>query len=98
MLDPALGNESQCGFEDGQRLQAEKVELQQTGALDPFHVELRHRHRRARIAIERHQRVEPAIADHDAGGMGRGMAVEPSSFQRHVEQLLDRRILVAGGA
>ena len=37
----------------GQRLQAQKVELHEARRLNPFHVELRDRHFRARIAVER---------------------------------------------
>ena len=38
-----------------ERLQTEKVEFDQPRQFDPFHVELRHRHVGARVAVERHQ-------------------------------------------
>ena len=41
--------------DDGQRLEPQEVELNEAGGLDPFHVELRRRQRRARIAIKRHE-------------------------------------------
>jgi hypothetical protein len=45
-------------LDDGQRLEAEKVELHQTRRFHPFHVELRRRHVRARVAVKRHQLIE----------------------------------------
>ena len=54
-LDAALGDEIDRDLEHRQRLQAEEVELDQTGLLHPFHVELGDRHVRARIAVHRHQ-------------------------------------------
>ena len=41
----------------GQGLQAQEVELDQARLLDPLHVELGDRQRRARVAVERHQLV-----------------------------------------
>jgi len=64
-------------LDDGQRLQPQKVELHQPRLFHPFHVELRGGHVRARIAIDRHQLVKRAIADHHARGMGRGIAQQP---------------------
>jgi hypothetical protein len=72
-VDSAPRYEINRPLEHGQRLQAQKVELHQPGRLDPFHVELGRRHRRFRIAVERHQLGQRPIADDDAGGMGRGV-------------------------
>ena len=47
-VDAALLEQLHRDVEHGQRLQAEKVELHQPGLLDPFHVELGHRHVGAR--------------------------------------------------
>ena len=52
---------------------------------------------RFRIAIERHQLGQRPVADHDAGGMGRGVAVQPFELLRDVEGALDHRIAVALG-
>ena len=82
-------------IEDGQRLQPEEVELHQPRLLDPFHVELGDLHARARIAIERHQLVERPVADDDAGGMGRGVAIEALELLGDGEQPLDHRVLLA---
>ena len=45
----------------------------------------------ARIAVERHQLLERPVADDDAGGMGRGMAVQALELQADLQQLRDRR-------
>ena len=79
---PRAFSSSTARCEHGQRLQAEEVELHQAGLLDPFHVELGRRQVGARIAVERHQLVERPVADHDAGGVGRGVAVEAFELQR----------------
>ncbi len=63
-------------------MRPEKVELHQARLLHPFHVELGHRHVRFRIAIERHQFGERTVADHDAGGVGRGMARQALELAR----------------
>ena len=80
-----------------QRLQAEEVELHQPRLLDPLHVELGDRHVGLRIAIERHQLRQRPVADHDAGGVRRGVAVEAFELLRDVEGALDHRIAVALG-
>ena len=84
-------------IEHGERLEAEKVELHQSRRLDPFHVELRHRHQRFRIAIERHQFGQGALADDDAGGMRGGVAVQAFELLRDVEGAPRDRIAVALG-
>ena len=60
-----------AGFlQDRKRLEAKKVELHEPGAFAIFHVELRHRHIRARIAIKRDELRQGPIADYHAGSMG----------------------------
>ena len=78
-------------LDHGEGFQAEEVELHQARRLDPFHVELggRQRFLAVGIAVERHELVERPVADHDAGGMGRGVAVEALELQRQVDQPLD---------
>ena len=94
-LDAALLQQLAGERQHGERLEAEEVELHQPGLLDVLHVELRRRQGGARIAVERHQLVERAVADDDAGGVGRGVAVEAFELLRDVDQARDRRILVA---
>jgi hypothetical protein len=79
-------------FEHRQRLEAEEVELHQPGRLDIFHVELGDRHVRARIAVERDQLVERPVADHHAGGVGRGVARQALQLHRQVEQPAHLRV------
>ncbi len=93
MSMPRRRTSSDGKVEHGQRLQAEEVELHQPGLLDPLHVELGDRHARARIAVERHQLVERPVADDDAGGMGRGVAVEALRASGDVEQPVDHRLV-----
>ena len=72
-------------IEHGERLQAEEVELHQSRGFDPFHVELGHRHQRFRIAVERHELGQRPVADDDAGGVRRGMAVQAFELLRDIE-------------
>ena len=88
----AASSSSHRGLQHRQRLQAEEVELHQARLLDPFHVELGDRHVGLRIAVERHQLRQRPVADHDAGGVRRGVAVEPFELQRDVEGALDDRL------
>ena len=79
-----------------QRLEAEEVELHEARLLHPFHVELGDRHVGARIAVERHEFGQRPVADDDAGGVRRGVAVEAFELQRDVEHAADTRVLLAG--
>ena len=88
LLDQPLGQRQQR-----ERGQAEKIELDQARLLDVLHVELGHRHVGARIAVERHQLVERAVADHHAGGVGRGVARQALELLRDVDQALDLLVL-----
>ena len=93
-LDAAAADQLHRRLQHGQRLQAEEVELHQPGLLDIFHVELGDRHVRARIAVHRHQFRQRPVADDDAGGVRRSVAVEPFQLLRHVEQRLDDRLFL----
>ena len=96
-LDAALLQQPHRGLQHRQRLQPEEVEFDEAGLLDPFHVELGHRHVGFRIAVHRHELGQRPVADHDAGGVGRGVAVKPFELERDVEGALDDRIAVALG-
>ena len=93
-LDAAPADQPHRGLQHRQRLQAEEVELDQPGLLDQLHVELGDRHVGARIAVHRHEFRQRPVADDDAGGVRRGVAVEPFQLLRHVEQRLDDRLLL----
>ena len=95
-LDPLAPDEIDSGAQHGQGLQAEEVELHEAGLLHPFHVELGHAHAGLRVAVERHQLLQWPVADHDAGGMGRGVPVQAFELLRDVEHALDDRLLVDG--
>ena len=94
-VDVALLQQLDRDVEHRQRLQAEEVEFHETRGLDPFHVELGHRHVGFGIAIERHQFAQGAIADHDAGGMGGGVPGQAFEALRDVEGARHHRVLVA---
>ena len=96
-VDAAALDELHRRLEHRQCLQAEEVELHEARGLDPFHVELGHRHQRFRIAIERHELRQRALADDDAGGMGGGVAMQPLELLRDVEGALDHGLGVARG-
>ncbi len=93
--DPARFQQFEAPRQHGQGLEPEKIEFDQTGELDPFHVELGRRHVGARIAIERHQFGQRPVADHHARRMGRGVAVEPFELQRDLDQPRHRFVAVA---
>ena len=85
-LHALFGEQTPALFQYRQRLEAEEVELHQPRRLDIFHVELSHRHVRPRVAVERNQLVERAVADDHAGGVGRSVARQPLELHRQVEQ------------
>ena len=93
-LDALLGEQPLPFLEYRQGLEAEEVELHQPRGLDIFHVELRDRHVRARVAIERDQLVERAVADDDAGSVGGSVARQALELHRQVEQPPDVGIAV----
>ena len=78
-----------------QRLEAEEVELHQARLLDVFHRVLGDQHLGARVAVERHDLDQRLAPDHDAGGMGGGVAVEPLHLQRDLEQPRHLLVVVA---
>jgi hypothetical protein len=73
-------------LQNRQCFQAEEVELHQSRALDILHVELGDRHVGARIAVERDQLGERAIANHDAGGVGGRVPGETLQLLGKIEQ------------
>ena len=79
-------------LDDGQGLEAQKVELDQPGGLHPFHVELGDRQIGAGIAIERDQLIKRAVADHHPGGMGGGVAVKPFELLGNGQQFPHHRL------
>ena len=95
---PALLEEAQRLVDHRQGLQAQEVELHEARAFDPLHVELRRRQVRPRVLIQGRQFGQRPVADHHAGGMGGGVAVEPLQLQGHVQQAGDGLVLVASGA
>ena len=76
-------------LDDGQGLEAQKVELDQTGLFDPFHVELRRGHIGARVLIKRHQRVQRPVPDHNPRRVGRCVAQQPLDLLAIVQQPRD---------
>ena len=96
-IDAAPLHQRDRGLQHRERLEAEEVEFHQPRLLHPFHVELGDRHVRLRIAVERHQFRQRAVADDDAGGVGRGVAGEAFELLRDVEGALDHRIVVGFG-
>ena len=94
-LDVALAQQRDRRVQHGERLETEEVELHQPRLLDPFHVELGDRHHGFRIAIERHHLGERPLADHDAGGVGGGVAVQAFELLRDLEGAGDDRVAVA---
>ena len=74
------------GLDDGERLEAEEVELDQAGLLDVVLVELGDD--LAVLAAEAgHVLPQRLLGDHDAGGVHAGVAVQPLERMRDVEQL-----------
>ena len=95
-VDAASGlDQLQRLLEHRQRLQSEEVEFDEPGRLDELPVELRDRHARLGIAVERHQLVERPVADDHAGRVRRGVTVKSFELLRDFEQPRDDRVLVA---
>ena len=76
-------------LDDGQGLEAQKVELDQTGLFNPFHVELRRGHIGPRVLIKRHQRVQRPVPDHNTRRVGRCVAQQPLDLLAIVQQPRD---------
>ena len=89
-------NEVDGFLDDRERLQTEEVELHESGRFDPTHIELRRRHVGAWVAIERHQFLQWTVADDDARGVGRGVAVQAFQPYRRVKQRFDVRVFFGG--
>ena len=82
-------------LQHGQRLEAEEVELHEARRLDQLPVELGDGEARLGIAVERHQLVERPVADHHAGGVRGGVAVEAFQLLRDLQQARHHRLAVA---
>ena len=85
-------------FQNSERGETEEVELHQSGLLDMLHRILRDQEIGAWIAIQRHQFDQRSVADHHAGGMRAGMAVQTLDLQRDLQQPRNALILVAHDA
>ncbi len=84
-----------AALQDGERGQAQEVELHQAGLLDELHVVLGDQHVALGVAIQRHQLVQRTVADHHAGGVGAGVAVQPFQLQRDLHQAAYRLVAAA---
>ncbi len=90
-VDVAAGvaDETRSPVDDRQRLEAEEIEFDEACRLHPLHIVLGGGKVRARIAVERRQLVERAVADDDPCRVCRCMAVKPLKLQRLFEQRRD---------
>ncbi len=75
--------------EDGERFQAQEVELHEARFLGPFEIELGDREVRARIAVKGHELGERPVADDDAGGVGGGVAGAVFQLQADLDEACD---------
>ncbi len=87
--DVARGEQLDRLLQHRQRLEAKEVELHQPRSLDIFHVELRHRHVRARIAVQRDELRQRTVADHHARRMGGRVARQSLQPHGEVDQVPD---------
>ena len=76
---------TQRPIDDRQRLQAEKIELDETDRLDVVLVELRQR-RAARLVIDRHELRQRLRRDDDAASVRTSVAREPLERAREIDQ------------
>ena len=83
--------------QDGQRGQAEEVEFHQSRLFDVLHRILRDQEIGFRIAIQRHQFHQRAVADDHAGGVGGGVAIQAFHLQRDFHQAADAFVLGRAG-
>ncbi len=81
-------------LENRQRLEAEKVEFDEAGAFDIFHVVLRNRHVRPRVAIKRHQLGKRSITDHHACGVGRTVTRKALELHGEIDEALHLIVVV----
>ena len=94
-LDPLPLQDRQRLLDHRQRLQAEEVELHQAGLLDILHRVLGDQHVGPRVAVERHDLDQRLAADHHAGGVGRGVAVQALELQGDLQQPVHLLVVVA---
>ena len=76
-------------------VRSEEVEFDQAGLLDMLHRVLGDQEVGFRVAVERDQFDQRAVADDDAGRMGGGMAVETFDAQGDFQQSADGFVFVA---
>ncbi len=84
--------------DDGQRAQAEEVELHQADRLDVVLVVLGHHAAAAGLAVQRREVGQRGRRDHHAAGVFAGVAGEVFQFQRQVDQGASLLILFVGFA
>ena len=94
-IDPTLFEQFHGDIKHRQRLEAEEVELHQSRGLNPFHVELGHRHVGFRIAVERDELAQGTVGDHDTRGMGRRVPGQALETLGDIEGTRHHRVFVA---
>ena len=75
--------------EHRQRLQAQKVEFHQSSAFDPLHIVLGRWQLGPGVLIERRQFRQGPVADHDARGVGGGVAEQTLKMQSRLQEARD---------
>ena len=90
---PAAPGMFDGAVDHGERLETKKIELHQSGAFHPFHIELRGRQAGARIAIEGRELGQRSVSDHHARGMGGGVTIQALKLKRGVQNLAHRLIV-----
>ena len=83
-------------LQHGERLEAQEVELHEARRLHQLPIVLRDGEARLGIAVEGNELVERPVADHHAGRVRRGVAVEPLELAGDLEQPRHHRLAVAG--
>ena len=94
-LDTALPKQLRGDIKHGERLQSEKVEFDEAGRFNPFHIELRDGHVGFRVSIERHELTQRTISDHNAGGVGGSVPGQTFKALRNIESARHHRILIS---
>ena len=94
-LNPLPFQDVQRAFNDGECLQAQEVELHQARHLRVFHRILRDQHFRTRVAIQRHGFNQGPAPNHQASGMGGGIAIKPFHLQRDNQKPRDLFVAIA---
>ena len=82
---PLLVDRGQRPIDDGERAQAEKIELHEADRFDVVLVELRDRATRARLTIEGGELGKASRGDHDAPGVPSGVASQSFELSRQID-------------